>query len=67
VQLLDKALTGVAGQGGGGVAELLGDDLDVDAAGAHLLLGERIMTAVNSAGDMYEARHPTEGQHQGSR
>ena len=31
VQLFGDALVGVAGQGGGGVTELLGDDLDVDA------------------------------------
>src|SRR5689334_18566850 len=31
VQLFDHALVGVAGQGSGGMAELLRDDLDVDA------------------------------------
>ena len=30
VHVLDDALVGVAGQGGGGVAELFGDDLDID-------------------------------------
>jgi ATP-binding cassette subfamily B protein len=53
-------LTGALGAGIGGLLALaLSGRLDLaataTAAGALLILGERIMTAVNSVGDMYEA------------